>query len=131
MDFIVYNSDGTIIRTGSCVDADFSIQAGENELVIEGVADDSRHMIVDGKVVNKPDPEPLTDVELNKELLINIRYRRKVSLSNSDWTQMPDSPLSDAKKQEWSTYRQALRDLPETYIGATSIDDIIWPTKPE
>ena len=70
-------------------------------------------------------------VELNKELLINIRYRRKVSLSNSDWTQMPDSPLSDAKKQEWSTYRQALRDLPETYIGATSIDDIIWPTKPE
>ena len=131
MDFIVYNSDGIIIRTGSCVDADFSIQAGENELVIEGVADDSRHMIVDGKVVNKPDPETLTDVELNKELLINIRYRRKVSLSNSDWTQMPDSPLSDAKKQEWSTYRQALRDLPETYIGATSIDDIIWPTKPE
>ena len=131
MDFIVYNSEGMIIRTGSCSDSDISIQAGENEFVIEGIADDSCQMIVDGKVIDKPDSEPLTNIELNKELLINIRYRRKSSLSNSDWTQMPDSPLSDAKKQEWSIYRQALRDLPETYIGATSIDDIIWPTKPE
>ena len=27
---------------------------------------------------------------------------------------MPDSPLSDSKKAEWKTYRQALRDITKT-----------------
>jgi hypothetical protein len=27
-----------------------------------------------------------------------------------------------------TTYRQALRDITETY---TSLDDVVWPTKPE
>jgi hypothetical protein len=43
---------------------------------------------------------------------------------------MPDAQLTDAKKAEWTTYRQALRDIPETYSGETSLDDIIWPTEP-
>lgn len=34
-------------------------------------------------------------------------------LSKSDWTQMPDSPLSDAVKQQWTTWRQKLRDIPK------------------
>ena len=64
-------------------------------------------------------------------LLRAIRIERVKLLSISDWTQFPDSPLSNAKKAEWTTYRQALRDIPETYSDATSLDDIIWPTKPE
>ena len=39
-----------------------------------------------------------------------VRYERNRLLKLSDWTQMPDSPLSAAKKAEWQTYRQALRD---------------------
>ena len=42
----------------------------------------------------------------------SLRRRRQVDLSSSDWTQAADSPLSDAKKAEWATYRQQLRDLP-------------------
>lgn len=64
-------------------------------------------------------------------LLIEIRQYRDSYLFSCDWTQFPDSPLSDAKKAEWTTYRQALRDIPATYSEATSLDDIIWPTKPE
>tara|TARA_R110002153_G_scaffold43358_1_gene122597 strand:+ start:991 stop:1380 length:390 start_codon:yes stop_codon:yes gene_type:complete len=60
-----------------------------------------------------------------------LRTIRGGILIGSDWTQFPDSPLNDAKKAEWATYRQALRDIPETYSDATSLDDIIWPTKPE
>lgn len=45
--------------------------------------------------------------------------KRNALLDHSDWTQMPDSPLSDEKKAEWAEYRQALRDLPE---------DPNWPT---
>lgn len=60
-----------------------------------------------------------------------IRDIRGVLLINSDWTQMPDSPLTDAKKAEWATYRQALRDIPYAYLGVTSLDEIIWPSKPQ
>tara|TARA_B110000093_G_scaffold87414_1_gene94647 strand:+ start:839 stop:1288 length:450 start_codon:yes stop_codon:yes gene_type:complete len=60
-----------------------------------------------------------------------IRDKRGILLINSDWTQVPDTPLADAKKAEWAEYRQALRDLPQDYLSATSLDDITWPTKPE
>jgi len=59
-----------------------------------------------------------------------IRERRNQKLLDSDWTQAPDhsSPLSNAKKTKWTTYRQSLRDLPAT------VDIIkwpnIWPTEP-
>lgn len=44
---------------------------------------------------------------------------RKFLLLNSDWTQLPDSPLSAEKKAEWAAYRQALRDLspPDQFVG--------------
>jgi len=60
-----------------------------------------------------------------------VRNLRGSEVAQSDWTQFADSPLTATKKSEWATYRQALRDLPETYAAATSLDDIIWPTKPE
>ena len=56
-----------------------------------------------------------------------IRPIRNQYLSDCDWTQLPDSPLTTEKKLEWSTYRQALRDV-------TSQEDpfnIVWPIKPE
>lgn len=40
-----------------------------------------------------------------------VRDQRNHKLQLSDWTQMLDSPLTDAKKLEWSTYRQSLRDI--------------------
>ncbi len=60
-----------------------------------------------------------------------MKQRRNMRLLECDWTQGVDSPLSDTKKAEWQTYRQALRDLPETYPNPTSKDQIIWPTQPE
>ncbi len=64
-------------------------------------------------------------------LMQQVRHDRGQELYSSDWTQFPDSPLTATEKSEWATYRQALRDLPKTYAAATSLDDIIWPTKPE
>tara|TARA_R110000824_G_scaffold370316_1_gene559890 strand:- start:495 stop:935 length:441 start_codon:yes stop_codon:yes gene_type:complete len=60
-----------------------------------------------------------------------VRCEREYLIGASDWTQFADSPLTATEKAEWATYRQALRDVPETYAAATSLDDIIWPTKPE
>lgn len=39
------------------------------------------------------------------------RRIRNTLLTQSDWTQLPDAQISAEKKTEWTTYRQALRDI--------------------
>ena len=70
--------------------------------------------------------------KFNKEAFsVEVRNIRNAYLFSSDWTQFSDSPLTTAKKAEWATYRQALRDIPESYSDADSLDAIIWPIQPE
>lgn len=56
----------------------------------------------------------------------SIRTDRDLRLTASDWTQLADSPLSDAQKAEAATYRQALRDLTEQ----PDPDALAWPESP-
>jgi len=56
------------------------------------------------------------------------KQKRNTLLTASDWTQGADSPLSDAKKAEWQTYRQALRDF--DHVAITQDFGIVWPTEP-
>lgn len=126
--YIVFDAGGNILRTGSCPANHVNLQAGAGEYVIEGVAQDDLHMIVDGQIVDKPPPPPPTNTELNKQCLADIRARRNKLLARSDFTQLPDSPLTDDQKAAYQTYRQQLRDLPETYADATSIDQVTFPS---
>ena len=64
------------------------------------------------------------------DIWTHARAKRDFRLETSDWTQMPDSPLSDEKKAEWAEYRKALRDIPQTYSTVTKLADIIFPEKP-
>ena len=76
----------------------------------------------------------------NRSHWYQFRAKRDRLLEASDWTQMPDSPLSDSKKAEWATYRQALRDLPQKWADDVDMDavspytdtSVTWsfPTKP-
>ena len=59
-----------------------------------------------------------------------IRTERTKLLVETDWTQGGDSPLTDAKKTAWATYRTSLRTLPEDQKSKTKYSDITWPTKP-
>jgi hypothetical protein len=54
----------------------------------------------------------------------NIRFKRNSLLALADYTQMSDWP---GDKETWATYRQELRDLPQSYTNA---EDVIWPTVP-
>ena len=56
-----------------------------------------------------------------------LRHMRDTLLIESDWTQFTDSPLTDSKKTDWKTYRQALRDLPATEADP---ENATFPTKP-
>ena len=63
-----------------------------------------------GSEVIKPDPR---------------RVRADI-LQGTDWTQVSDSPLSDEKKAEWATYRQALRDI----TNDPAFPDVDFPSPP-
>tara|TARA_Y100000114_G_scaffold35347_1_gene30901 strand:+ start:732 stop:1163 length:432 start_codon:yes stop_codon:yes gene_type:complete len=64
-----------------------------------------------------------------------LRKQRNRLLAESDWTQTADNALSNDKKTEWETYRQALRDLPSKASpklsdDGLSITNVTFPTKP-
>ena len=59
-----------------------------------------------------------------------VRTVRNSKLGMCDWTQLPDSPLSDSKKAEWAEYRTILRRLPAMNSSATNLDEIVWPDEP-
>jgi hypothetical protein len=56
---------------------------------------------------------------------LQVRLERDSLLLSSDWTQVADAPVD---KIAWSTYRQALRDIPSQ---AGFPNEITWPTEPE
>lgn len=74
-----------------------------------------------------PEPEPLTE----EELFAQLRFVRDGKLAASDWTVLPDAPLSAAKQAEWKTYRQLLRDLPAQAGAPWMVATIPWPVEPK
>jgi hypothetical protein len=71
-----------------------------------------------GDVYSPPAP-PMTEDE--------ARAMRDKLLAESDWTQMPDSPLSDEQREAYRVYRQALRDITAQEGFPASIT---WPELP-
>lgn len=57
-----------------------------------------------------------------------LRSQRNELLAQSDWTQLPDAPLSADKKADWTTYRQALRSIPEQVDFPKNA---VFPSEPE
>ena len=66
-----------------------------------------------------------TEIE-NAEPMRLLRVERDRRLAETDWMAGSDLTMSSA----WTTYRQALRDVP-AQEGITGLDDVTWPTKPE
>lgn len=57
----------------------------------------------------------------------DIRGQRAILLQRCDWTQVADADLTAGEKAAWAAYRQALRDLPETYPSPQAVE---WPAPP-
>jgi hypothetical protein len=73
----------------------------------------------------EPAPAPeLTDDQKAEQ----ARATRNNLLQSSDWTQLGDAPrLVVSKLEDWQTYRQALRDVPQQAGFPSTIN---WPTAP-
>jgi hypothetical protein len=125
MKYVIYDSSGDITAQIDCPEDEITNYIFDGLDYLEFSESAINKVVVGGEVVDKETHNRQLNVPS-----VSIRQYRNALLAQSDWTQMPDAQLTDAKKAEWITYRQALRDIPETYSDATSLDDIIWPTKP-
>mgnify|MGYP003879319195 CR=1 FL=1 len=63
-------------------------------------------------------------------ILASVRVTRDQMLTSTDWTQLPDVVFNAGVKAAWATYRTDLRNVPSANSSVTSIDDVVWPTKP-
>ena len=63
------------------------------------------------------------------EPLNEVRKERNLRLQETDWIVIKEREEGGSVSNfaDWKTYRQALRDITDTY---TSLDDVVWPEKP-
>src|SRR5690625_4003181 len=65
-------------------------------------------------VIDKPEPEPEPQPEPTSEQLAEAaRAQRDALLSHCDWVAIRANELGEPVPQDWASYRQALRDIPE------------------
>jgi hypothetical protein len=65
--------------------------------------------------------------EIDAQKAAAVRRERNAKLTECDWTQLNDTPLDNPTKVEWTTYRQALRDIT---AQAGFPHNVVWPVKP-
>ena len=73
---------------------------------------------IDGNIVEYD--EVVVTAEAN---MMALRAERNQRLADTDWWASSDLTMT----AEQTAYRQALRDITETY---TSLDDVVWPEVP-
>tara|TARA_R100001460_G_scaffold10278_2_gene24301 strand:+ start:3766 stop:4137 length:372 start_codon:yes stop_codon:yes gene_type:complete len=121
IDYTIYNTSTGLIHTTGTSGCDnvneIAINTGDS--IIQGIYRQNEYKIIDGNA------QSYTPNFLNR-----LRKKRDYLLQQCDWTQTFDTPLTDSKKAEWVTYRQALRDLPANNSSATSFNDVTFPTEP-
>jgi len=119
-DFTTYKTTtGDITSCGSTNVSLSDVALQTDESVIAGIYEAEKYKIISDSAVEQT-------IDWKKSL----RRQRNALLAESDWTQMSDSPLTDSKKTEWATYRQALRDLPSSYTDDDEYSDVVFPTPP-
>lgn len=110
---------------------------GKPFVTSETIVDPNDYYYKDNQIHTKPansDPFGVFDVDTqtwstdSAAAWASLRFERNALLNRSDWTQSPDSPLSNEKRQEWAAYRTLLRTLPERTSDPAS--DVQWPTEP-
>lgn len=83
--------------------------------------------LFDGEVYSSP---PLSDEEnanISGAAIKALRTERDRLLAATDWIILRNLETSEPVPQEWLTYRQELRDLPDTTIDPLNVE---WPKEP-
>jgi len=75
------------------------------------------------EIVDKPYTYP--------EAMAELRLERDARLNWSDWTQLPDVPLTADVVAQWRAYRHDLRNVPELVESLGWDGAVNWPTPPK
>jgi hypothetical protein len=119
-EYTIYNTATGEIGTCGATNASLdSINLEDGQSIIEGIYEVELYKIIDGQ-----------PVEQNISVWESARYIRNNMLTECDWTQLADAPLTDEQKTAWQTYRQELRDLPASQANVSSIEEIVFPIPP-
>lgn len=121
---IIYKvSTGKVTSALSAPDLDcieLNMQDDEDYIISDWSGDLSTASVINGEIVEGEITNPTEDI---------ARGMRNGLLAGSDWTQLPNAPLTEEKKLEWENYRQQLRDLFNSF-SYTNIEDVVWPSQP-
>lgn len=147
--FVVFNTAEsgqikTVLRYGECPAEDVADQANENQTALPVHPNEmAAFATISGLIEEAPfDGGSTTTIQMTIDIWTGVMGYRSVStsvtareintqrrqlLADSDWTQLADAPLTTAKKSEWASYRQALRDIPGQpgFPGS-----VTWPVQP-
>lgn len=131
---IYLTSTGQILKTVDTDNIESQIQSGES--YVEGSIDSSVYYIENGQGVEIPaqtSPYAVFDFTTKQWVLVenlasaDVLLKRQRLLYSSDWTQIPNNPLTTTQQQAWATYRQELRDIP-SQSGYPY--NVVWPVAP-
>lgn len=134
MKYSIYIDNGKIVRLLDC--GNIEQQLSEGESYLEDWFNDSEYYVEDGQAVQmppKPDQYSVFNyttkqwVEDERMAILNVSQKRQKLLSSTDWTQLPNNPLTVEKQTAWATYRQALRDVTDQAGYPLNVE---WPTQP-
>ena len=84
--------------------------------------------MTDEEIANKQAEETSWASAAPARNLAELRAERNAKLAETDWVVTMHKELGTNIPTAWKTYRQALRDITKDY---TSLDDVVWPEKPE
>lgn len=124
--YIVHNANGDIVRcmiqqqAPDLEDGQFLIE--DNSIMDLSLIDWASKKVEGGALVDRAGYQP--------DMTLLNREERDRLLTFTDWTQVPDSPLTDEQKTAWRTYRQALRDL-TTHSNWPNLNEADWPLMPQ
>lgn len=115
--YSMVDQDGMIVRSQYTSNPDAAVFDGHRLLPDVPITTSDPTMMVK-RVEPIPDSAasvPYVTVLIPKDdLAVTYRALRDALLAESDFTQLPDCPLSAEQKVAWASYRQCLRDLPSS-----------------
>ena len=60
----------------------------------------------------------------------DLRAKRNKDLKDSDWTQLPDTTLTNVQKQAWMQFRTELRNITDGLTTVEQVKNVDYPDKP-
>jgi len=141
INFYVYQlSNGQIISSGSCQESNISkqnIPDGHALQITKDYVNWSDFYVYNNTLISIPEKPNQYSVfnyttkqwEVDSaQLILLIKRKRNSLLLSSDWTQLPNNPLSLEVQTLWATYRQQLRDIT---LQSGYPTNVVWPDLPQ